>query len=167
MTHLSVIERQPNFPNEDLTDSNVDHVRYYLSEIHDDAAYANFLRDSLRMLHQTGHQALQICGVEVDYSEAEYFAFCEGFAAFEYVSTLVNPRLYDGNIAVANARELLVKNADFADLELANHHAAWFQTHPNTHGVIINAGAEKGETMKQLQVMGMGAQIACEFQMVA
>lgn len=167
MRSLEVLTPQPNFPNEDLNEANLPHVEYHLSHIHAEQTYAESLRTSLHMLHFTGHQALQICGVEVDYSEKEYNAFCDGFAAFEYISMLVNAKVHDGTIAVANVKELLIDSGELVEFEIANHYKAWLDTHPNTHGVITEIGAYRGETMKQLHARAIGAQIACDLQMAA
>lgn len=166
MNRLELLTTQPDFPNEDLSEANVPHVEYYLGERRYEAASAEYFRQSLRMLHITGHQALQICGIEVDYSEKEYVAFCKGFASFEHMSMLVNPRPYDGMLAVANTRELLVESA-IAEFEIADHYKAWLTTHPNAYGVVIESGAAQGEGMKQLHARAIGAQLACELQMVA
>lgn len=167
MSKIEVLSTQPNFPNEDLDETNAELIGYFLRHEHSDASYADFLRSSLRMLHITGHQALQIVGIEVDYSEKEYNAFCAGFAALEYTSLLVNPRQYDGTLAVANTKELLIDTGELADLEIADRYSAWMTSHPTTHEVITKVGAEHGETMKQLHARGIGAQLACELQRAA
>jgi len=164
---FTIIKRQPDFPNEDLTENNAAQIEYYLQHERGESAYVNYLKESLRMVHITGHQALEILGIEVDYSEKEYDAFCSGFAALEYAAQLVNPRLIDGSLAVKRTKSLLVDGADFADLEIADRFAVWESTHPNTYGVIVDAGASQGETMKQLHARAIGAQIAYEFQRAA
>lgn len=93
MMHLEVLKSQPNFPNEDLTDSNAGIINYCLQEVGGERAYAEYLQKSMRALQTTAHEALRICGVQVDYSQDEYESFCGGFAAFEYASLLVNPRI--------------------------------------------------------------------------
>lgn len=167
MTSFEVLKRQPDFPNIDLSEPNAAQVSYYLQNERGEKPYADFLRASLRTIHITGHQALQVFGVELDYSEDEYFAFCDGFAALEYTSLLVNPQLYNGTIAVRKTQDILVNHSDSADLEIADRYALWLKTHPNTHGVIVDAGAVQGETMKQLHARTIGAHIASELQRAA
>ena len=164
MSELSLLSRQPEFPKEDLSDTNAAFMEYLLRHEQSNQSYADMLRSSLRPLHVTGHYALKLSGIEVDYSQAEYEAFCEGFAAFEYTHALVSQQLYNGDIAVQKTRRLFVDGKDLADFELADRFAAWQNSHPNTHGVIVTAGAEQGETMKQLQSRAMGAEIAWELQ---
>ncbi len=167
MPSINVLQHQPDFPNEDLCDSNAPLVEYYLRERPSDISHAEYLGNSLIMVHHTGHYALRLCGIDVDYSEQEYLAFSRGFAAFEYMSLLVNPRQYNGSLAVRNTSELLVDAGDLADLELANRRKVWPAMYPNAFGVIASVGSSRGQTMKQLHAATLGAQVACELQMTA
>ncbi len=164
MTHLEVLRPQPSFPREDLSEANATQIGYYLNHERGDKPYSNFLRGSLRGIHATGHQALQIFGVSVDYTPAEYDAFCNGFAALEYTSLLVNPRQYNGTVAVRKTQQILINGGEIAPILISDRYKAWLKSHQNTHGVIVDAGAKAGETMKQLHARGIGAQIASDLQ---
>ncbi|UTX51657.1 hypothetical protein KI440_01760 [Candidatus Saccharibacteria bacterium TM7i] len=167
MSLLEILTPQPNFPDEDLQEDNIAHVEYYLQNDPGTLVYEKDLRESMRMLHVVGHNALQICGVEVDYSEDEYHAFCEGFAALEYASILVRQKQLSGSMMIANTRNLLIDMGEMTDFEVASRHGVWMEAHPNTFGVVTKAGAVRSETMKQLQARAVGAHIASELQAAA
>ena len=156
---------QPYFPDEDLQEVNAAHISYYLQHNPESVALEKSFHDSMRTLHQIGHNALEICGIKVDYSQDEYHAFCSGFAAIEYTSTLIRERQHDTTMVVANARNLLIDAGEMADFEVASRYGTWVEEHPNTHGVIVDAGAARGETMKQLQLRTAGAHLASEIWM--
>lgn len=164
MTQFEVPYAQPEFPKEDLHESNAAYVEYLLRHEQSNRPYADMLRGSLRTMHSTGHQALQLCGITLDYSQAEYEAFCEGFAALEYTTTVIGQHLYDGDLAVTKTKLLFIDEVDMAEFELADRFTAWQQSHPNTYGVIVNDGEAQGETMKQLQARAIGAEMAWELQ---
>ncbi|MGV9001868.1 MAG: hypothetical protein ACOH18_02840 [Candidatus Saccharimonadaceae bacterium] len=164
MPELEVFKRQPNFPKEDLSDANAAYVEYLFRHEQGSRAYASWLHPHLRSIHATGHHTLIVCGVEVDNSDAEYDAFCEGFAALEYTSNVVGQRLYSGETAIAKVGRLFINRAHMVEFDLATRFTAWQQSHPNTYGTIVNAGLEQGETLKQLQARGVGAEIAWELQ---
>ncbi len=167
MAVFETLNPQPNFPQEDLSETNASFIRYLLLNERSDQSYALFLRSSLRMLHVTGHNALQICGITVDYSEKEYQAYCSGFAALEYTTHLVRRTAIDTELAARATKRLFIDTPDMADFEIADRFAAWKESHPNTHDTIIEAGAEQGETMKQLYARAIGAEMAWELQSVA
>ena len=167
MAVFETLDPQPNFPTEDLSETNASFIRYFLINERSDQSYALFLRPSLRMLHVTGHSALQICGIEVDYSEREYAAFCAGFAALEYTTHIVRRSAINTELAARATKRLFIDAPDMADVEIADRFTAWKESHPNTHGTIVDAGAEQGETMKQLHVRAIGAEMAWELQSVA
>lgn len=168
---LELFKPQPDFPKEDLHDTNVPYMEQLLRHEGSDRSYAELLKGSLRQLHITGHQALQAADIKVDYSEEEYNAFCAGFAALEYTAGIVGQKLYNGELAVGKVGRLLLNRADARDTELRevfiaqqvrDRFMAWQQTHPNTHGVILGPGIEQGETMEQLQARSIGAELAWE-----
>ena len=84
MSTLELLTSQPNFPGEDLAEKNVPHVEFYLQHERSNEALCHHFRESLQVIHKLGHNALMIHGAEMDYSEDEYNAFCDGFAALEY-----------------------------------------------------------------------------------
>ncbi len=170
MSSLETLSRQPDFPNEDLHDANVPLVDYYLRAEKGEQPYAQFFihdRASLGAMHATAQEALWLSGVQVAHTPEEYAAFCNGFAAFEYISSLVNPRMKSGAIAVQNTLNLFVANGAMAEVDLAERRQAWMEVFPNTSGVIVKAGMAKGETMAQLHARAIGAQIASELEMAA
>ncbi len=160
MSALELLTSQPNFPDEDLAEKNVPHVEFYLQHERSNEAFEHHLRDSLRIVHKIGHNALEICGVTIDYSEAEYNAFCGGFAALEYTSMLVREKQQNDTLLIANTRNILIESGEMVDFEVASRYATWTEAHPNTYGVIVDTGAARGETMKQLQARTMGACVA-------
>jgi hypothetical protein len=167
MSQLEVIRHQPNFPNEDLEDANVSIMEFFLQERTEALSHARYIKETFRPIHQSAHYALQQAGVEVDYTPAEYEAFCKGFAAFEYVSLMVNPRYIREQLIVKNVHRLLTSIEAIPEIELADGREAWMETYPNMNDVLIDAGTRDGETMAQLHSRTMGAQIACEMQRAA
>lgn len=160
MSTLELLTSQPNFPDEDLAEKNIPHVEFYLQHERSNEAFEQHIRKSMHIVYKIGHNALEIFGVEVDYSEAEYRAFCGGFAALEYTSMLVREKQHDSTMLVTNTRNILINTGEMVDFEVASLYATWTETHPNTHGVVIDTGAARGETMKQLQARAMGACVA-------
>lgn len=167
MIPFKTVEHQPNFPNEDLTEGNVPLVEHFLFEHAEAKAHARYLEDSMRPLHLTGHYALEQAGITLRYDPAEYSAFCNGFAAFEYVSLVVNPRFIREQLIVKNAQRLLTSLEAIPELELSEGREAWMNAYPNVNDVLIENGVRSGESMAQLQARAMGAQIACELQKAA
>ena len=167
MSELVVIKRQPNFPNEDLDEKNVPIMEFYLHEHHEADSHAKYLSETLRPIHLTAHYALQLSGVEVDYTPDEYEAFCKGFAAFEYVSLMVNPRHVREQLVVRNVHTLLTANDVIPEIELADRRQPWVETFPNVNDVLTHASVQQGETLPQLYSRTMGAQVAWELQKAA
>lgn len=167
MKQFETITLQPDFPNEDLHEHNVPLIEFYLQEMHEPRTHATFLKESMRPLHLTAHHALQLSGVEVVYDPDEYDAFCNGFAAFEYISLLVNPRHIREQLIVKNVHMLLTANDIIPELDMADRRQAWMDMYPNVTGVITNETIAHAETLPQLYSRAIGAQIACEMQMAA
>lgn len=167
MSQLEVIQHQPNFPNEDLDDANVPIVEFFLQENPEAVSHARYLNESFRPVHKTAHYALQHAGVKVEYTPAEYDAFCKGFAAFEYISLIVNPRYIREQLIIKNTHRLLTAVEALPEIELADSRELWMESYPNINDVLIDTGSREGETMAQLHSRSMGAQIAYELQRVA
>jgi len=167
MQQFEVIKYQPDFPNEDLDQTNVPFVDFYLRENHEPRSHAHQLRETMRPLHLTAHRALQQCGIELEYSQDEYDAFCDGFADFEYMSLVVNPRYVKEQLVVKNVHLLLTHTGAMPEIELADHRSPWIDIFPNVHSVITDNGVRQGNTMAQLHSRTMGAQIAYELQAAA
>ena len=167
MSSFEVIKRQPNFPNEDLDEKNVPIMEFFLRDQHEATTHAKFLGESMRPLHLTAHYALELSGVEVDYTPAEYDAFCKGFAAFEYVSLMVNPRHVREQLVARNVHRLLTATNVFPELEVAERRQAWINGFPNVNDVLTGVSVKEGETLPQLYSRTIGAQMAWEFQKAA
>ena len=161
---IATLHSQPYFPYEDIEDGNLPFVRYYLETESSDKAYGHELQKSLRPLHDLGHQALQILGIQLDYSKDEYDSFCAGFATFEYTARLLGKVAYDQAAAIQKTKSLLIDNEFLADAEIADHFAKWCTSHPNLYGVVLDRGVKEDDSMKQLQARAVGAEIAWEFQ---
>lgn len=167
MSSLELLSSQPHFPDEDLIESNVAHVEYYLHHEPEPTAYEHHLRDSLRMVHKLGHDALQRFGVDVLYAEDEYYSFCSGFASIEYTGVLVRERQYDQGMLITNAKSLFIDAGTIGDAILSNNHERWMSEHPNTYGVVVGAGEARDESMRQLHSRVMGAHVASRLQVMS
>ncbi len=167
MSALELLVPQPNFPDEDLTENNSAHVEYYLQHEAAPTAYERHLKDSLRMVHKLGYDALQRFGVDVAYAEDEYYSFCSGFASIEYTGVLVRERQHDQNMLITNAKSLFIDAGMIGDVILSNNHQRWMSEHPNTYGVVVGAGEARGESMRQLHSRIMGAHVASRLQVLS
>jgi hypothetical protein len=167
MPSFEVLNRQPNFPNEDLSEANMPMIEHYLQRDAGVESRAEHSKALLRQIHVTAHEALRHCGVALDYTPEEYAAFCNGFASYEYVSLLVNPRVISGAVLINNVRYILTDKGDLTDIELSERFDGWAKSYPNLREVVLDAGIQKGETMQQLQTRLVGLQIATELEMAA
>lgn len=158
------LERQPGFPNEDLTDNNADWLSFHLSRTGEGDAVGLELQQHMRMLHLTAHNALRVSQAEVRYTPGEYRAFCMGFATLELINAMVNPKLYDDTRAILNAWSMLVSPPDNGELDMYNRMTSWIHRYGNVYGVLTIVGAHQGETGPEIQSRVIGAQIACELQ---
>ena len=114
---------QENFPNVDLLESNADLFKVILTTDAGVDAQGKFLEDNQKQLHLVAHQALKLLEIPVEYTEAEFGSFKEGFAALELIiaSVRANPQIgkkavvaqaYD--IATATRQTTEVFIGDFA-----------------------------------------------------
>lgn len=167
MNLVDVIKKQPNFPNEDLESANVELMSTYLRHMHEPTSYAKYLHEHFRPVHLTAHFALEQAGVEVTYTPEEYTAFCKGFADFEYVSLMVNPRFIREKLVVKNVRRLLTSTVAIPEIELLDGREPWLKAYPNMNDVLTEEGHRRNESMAALHSRAMGAQLACELQRAA
>ena len=158
-------ETQPDFPVVDLSDSNTEMLATYI--LPQAGGVEQYARD-LHPHHQgLAYLALTYKGKSEGYTlppdEAE--AFSRGFAAFEYVSMAVHPRVYDGSLAVHQAHLTLVTGGYFTDMELADRSDAWMDARPNVVDLMSRVSLLRAETAGQLSARLIGAQVACELQL--
>lgn len=183
------LRMQPNFPHEDLNDDNVAMLKYILRQEEGLDAHVEQLQHSQRQIHLIANRALHFLGIATRYAEEELWSFSHGFASFEIINDLVHqPRAYNTSTATQRIDQLFVdtrsffehqieetqraNTASFAptrdrpapELELALEHNALANELPNAYDLVIDLGATRGETMAQLQVRTMGAQLARSFQ---
>lgn len=162
--NLLTLERQPGFPNEDLSPRNAELMAFYLGRNPEGRAFAEHLAASMVGVYSMARHALIARGIGMTENPQEYRAFRQGFAEFDTMALLVNPRVYSGTIAVRKAYELLVAPGDFADFELMERSKIWADKYPNVHDVMVTVGSERDETMTALHARITGAQVACELQ---
>lgn len=192
ISHIIKLQLQPDFPQEDLSDDNVEMLDFQLSKDEGLTAYAEQLQHHQRQIHLIADRALKVLGIKTRYAEGELFAFSHGFASFETINDLVHPpRLYNMQLARSRVEQLFVDTRSFfeiefeelqrsldenrdmlpvshdrpaPELELANRHNILPNNHPNTYGVILKLGETRDESMAQLQARTAGAALAYSFQ---
>lgn len=161
--HLSA---QPNFPSEDLTDSNAEVLSHILSDESGLEVHARSLETHQCGIYHVAQRALSDAGIRLRYDEDELAAFSKGFTTFETISALVQPpRAYDVVTASRRALHLLVMPdlpEAAVDIEVATRFETWQKTQPNTDEVITRLGIVKGESARQITARKAGAMIAYE-----
>lgn len=160
---LMVIESQPEFPDEDLSEANAAYLSHDLTTNQAERAHAASFETNLVPLFRLGHEALQMNALPSEDSRISYDAFCDGFAASEFAMAFVRPRLYDGIRAVEATHEL-IRSGVTASISLADQYRDWLDTHINTFGVIADVSIARGDTIKQTQARAIGACTAMIFQ---
>lgn len=160
---LIVLENQPSFPDEDLSETNAAYVSHDLTTNQSERSHGASFETNLVPLFRLGHEALQMNALPSEDSRVSYDAFCGGFAASEFAMALVRPRLYDGTRAVEATGELL-RSGVTAPITLADQYRDWLDTHANTFGVIADVSIARGDTIKQTQARSIGACTAMIFQ---
>lgn len=158
-----VMESQPAFPDEDLSETNAAFMSHDLTTNLSERAYATSFETNLVPIFRLGHEALQIRELPSEDSRASYDAFCDGFAASEFVMASVRRRIYDGTRAVEATGELLRSGTAAAKI-LSQQYQSWLDTHINTFGVIADVSIARGDTIKQTQARSIGACTAMIFQ---
>ena len=165
---LQSLERQPDFPDCDLTEKNASVLPHVL-EMAGVEGYARFLERHQQALYALSVQALGILGIKpvtsIDsFSPEEYRSFTEGFAIFEAFQMAVQQKRYDENKAIQRAHMLYIVAEPVADLEFSQRIGHWLAERPNTETALIETGDIKGESLEQLRARTLGAQIAFELQ---
>lgn len=186
------LEMQPDFPNEDLNQSNTSMLKHIIGKEAGVATEAERLQVDQRYVHLIADQALKVMGIKTRYAEEELYAFSHGFASFETINDMVHPpRLYNMQAAQTQVQRLFVdcresferemeelltfngempiaaqSTRDLAnpELALADRHTAWVHDYPNTHDVIVELGEQRDETMPQIHARTAGAHLAYTLQ---
>lgn len=166
--HLYALERQPDFPDCDLTERNASVLPHVLEKAGVEG-YARFLEKHQQSIYSLSVQALEILGIKPvtsidDFSPEEYRSFTEGFATFEAFQMAVQQKRYDEHRAIQRAHMLYIVSEPIADLELSQRVGHWLEERPNTEAALIETGDMKGESLEQLRARTLGAQIAFELQ---
>lgn len=168
VSRLQAIERQPDFPDCDLTERNASVLPHVLEKAGIEG-YARFLEHHQQSIYTLSVQALEILGIKPvtsidDFSPEEYRSFTEGFATFEAFQMAVQQKRYDENRAIQRTQLLYVVSEPIADLELSQRVGHWLVERPNTEAALVETGDMKGESLEQLRARTLGAQIAFELQ---
>ncbi|HEY8992665.1 MAG TPA: hypothetical protein VIM37_02335 [Candidatus Microsaccharimonas sp.] len=160
---IIVLEQQPDFPGEDLSENNADMLRYYLrSEGGLDTEVAR-LYEHQRVLFEMARLTLWLRNIEIDDAPKDYQSFTHGFASYELIQSVVTGTTYDTARAAQRANKYLITN-QAPEIDAAQRSAAWPFERPNLYGAIATSGEARGETMKQLHARVVGAQLAFELQ---
>lgn len=157
---------QPDFPKTDLTDTNAEILSLYVLPTDPSiATHASYLMEHQKSIYNTALSVLKLEAHSDRLDPFGYQAFCLGFAAFEFISLSVRPRLYDMQTATRQALALYLRAGVHADLELWERHSSLTEAKANTFNTIKVAGEHRRETVVQLKARALGAQIACELQL--
>ncbi|MDB5159790.1 MAG: hypothetical protein JWO99_53 [Candidatus Saccharibacteria bacterium] len=162
---LIVLETQPDFPGEDLSEHNADMLgTYYLRHTIGLEGEAERLFEHQRALFELAQLSLWLRNIRIDDAPREYRSFTQGFAAYELVQSLVTGAAYNTGLAVMRADLHLINsnNAPFA--EIAERSVLWPFERPNLYQAITVSGEAKKETEAQLHARVTGAQLAFELQ---
>jgi hypothetical protein len=160
---LIVLEQQPDFPSEDLSEHNADMLRYYLRTEAGLDAEVTRLFVHQRTLFEMARLTLWLRNIDIDDAPQEYHSFTHGFAAYEMIQSVVTGAPYDISLAAQHVNTDLINNSMPAN-EVAKRSALWPFEKPNLYGTITAVGDARGETMAQLHARTIGAQLAFELQ---
>jgi hypothetical protein len=162
---LILLETQPDFPGEDLSERNADMLgTYYLRHTAGLDGEAERLFEHQRALFELAQLALSLRNIRVDDAPREYRSFTQGFAAYELVQSLVTGAAYNTGLAVMRADLHLINSNNPSFVEIAERNILWPFERPNLYQAITVAGEAKDETEAQLHARMTGAQLAFELQ---
>jgi len=162
---LIVLEPQPDFPGEDLTDHNAEIIGgYYLQHTPGLRGEAERLYDHQRTLFELAHLSLLLRGITIDNAPTEYRSFVQGFACYELIQTLVTSSAYDIDRGALRADLHLINSLNAPFIEIAERSVLWPFERPNTFRAIVMAGEALEESEAQLHARTIGAQLAFELQ---
>ena len=162
---LIVLETQPDFPGEDLSENNAEILgTYYLRHTIGLEGEAERLFEHQRALFELAQLALWLRNIQIDDAPSEYRSFTQGFAAYELVQSLVTGAAYNTGLAVLRADLHLINSNNAAFAEVAERSVLWPFERPNLYQAITVAGEARRETESQLYARATGAQLAFELQ---
>lgn len=162
---LIILETQPDFPGEDLSENNAQILgTYYLRHTIGLEGEAERLFEHQRALFELAQLALLLRNIQIDDAPKEYRSFTQGFAAYELVQSLVTGSAYNTGLAVMRADLHLINSNNASFVEVAERNALWPYERPNLYQAITVAGEARQETEAQLHARVTGAQLAFELQ---
>lgn len=159
---LITFQPQPDFPIEDITESNAAMAETYMKMTKDSEIYTQQYQNNLMVMHEIGNSALIGAQINPGNNKAEYRAFCHGFTLVDYLAVLLDSRphsqLQDGQ----SMDRLFIKHGEMVDFEVWQRRQMWLETHQNTAEIMRSVSDRRSETPKQFAARAMGAQIASE-----
>lgn len=158
------LEKQPDFPDRDLTDANAEMIGdYYLPETQSVAIEAERLSEHQRALFQSliGVLALRESEVQIEDEPQAYRAFTLGFASYEFIQLLVTESAYDTSKAAVRLQSLYTGPETISFSERV---PLWPDRRPNIYRTVIKQGLDSDEPNEILQARALGAQVAFELQ---
>lgn len=157
------LEPQPDYPVEDVSPNNVEMLGgFWLINRPGIDAQTKILAKHQRAVFSMAVTALGMKKIKIEDAPAEYVGFRRGFAAVEFMTTLLHSARDDWDTSVRSA-QIMFRDGDFFDANsLAERRDKWMENYPNTCEVMFSAGTALGESMTQLQARAVGAQIALE-----
>jgi len=162
---LIVLETQPDFPAEDLSEQNADILGlHYLQHTVGLEGEAERLFEHQRAMFELAQLALWVRNIRIDDAPREYRSFTQGFAAYELVQSLVTGAAYNTELAVMRADLHLINSNNPPFAEIAERSVFWPFERPNLYQAISTAGEARAESEAQLHARMIGAQIAFELQ---
>jgi len=162
---LILLETQPDFPAEDLSEHNADMLgTYYLRHTIGLEGETERLFEHQRALFELAQLALWLRKIKIDDAPKEYRSFTRGFASYELVQSLVTGSAYNTELAVMRADLHLINSTNAPFIEIAERNALWPFERPNLYQAIAASGEALEETEAQLHARVTGAQLAFELQ---
>lgn len=158
---------QPDFPAEDISESNAYMTSHYLRTSRESDTYLDTYQRTLQLIHKVGNGALTFLDRSPGDNRAEYQAFCHGFTTIDYVATLLDSRPFKQIATGKGLGFFYLHPGDFADVELAKRIDDWRETHERTLELLLESSDRRGESSKQFQARLVGAQVASEVLYVA
>ena len=153
---------QPDFPSEDINETNAAMAAWYLKNGQERKAYLENFYNNMQLLHDLGNAALSYMDTNPGNNRKEYIAFCKGFATVDYVSVLLDSRPFKQISSGSGMGKFVLEHQSFADVELAKRVKSWRASHENTLMLLLNESDRRSESPKQFAARLIGAQVASE-----
>ena len=158
------LEKQPDFPDRDLTDANADIIGdYYLPETQAVALEAKRLAEYQRPFFEAiiGVLAMRQASIQIPNEPDSYRGFTLGFASYEFMQLLVTESPYDVAKAATRLQSLYTGSET---ISLTERVEIWPDKRPNIYRTIVKQGLDSDEPNELLQARALGAQVAFELQ---